>query len=116
LGGGWDRNCLNNPDELSLKLLDTIFPDIPVALMSKDYHSKLCNSLALKIAGICKDTANPKGGLIEHNSIVNLQESYESANELIDPILSIRNLKLLFKLSQKRWILYTLWVWLVLTV
>ena len=85
LGGGWNRNCLNNPQELSCNLLDAIFPDIPVALMSKDYHSKLCNSLALKIAGINKNTDNPKSGLIEHDKEGNLTGVlYETAGELIN--------------------------------
>lgn len=88
LGGGWDRNRIDNPEELSLKLLDSIFPDLPVALMSKDYHSKLCNSLALKIAGIDKNKPNPSGGLIEHNKRGELTGVlYESANELIDPYI-----------------------------
>lgn len=80
-----NRNCLNNPQELSCNLLDAIFPDIPVALMSKDYHSKLCNSLALKIAGINKNTDNPKSGLIEHDKEGNLTGVlYETAGELIN--------------------------------
>jgi predicted amidohydrolase YtcJ len=37
---------------LNKHILDSIFPDVPVALFSKDYHSKLCNSKALSATGI----------------------------------------------------------------
>jgi len=67
LGGSWDRNLLADPFSLNRKFLDGIFPAIPVALMSKDYHSILLNSVALRIAGITKTTADPVGGRIERD-------------------------------------------------
>lgn len=85
LGGGWDRNNYTNPSLLNRHTLDKVFPDIPVALFSKDYHSKLCNSLALRIAGIDESTQTPNGGLIERD-----ENGYptgilfETATELID--------------------------------
>ncbi len=65
LGDGWDKNRLSNPAELNRHFLDKLFPDIPVALKSKDYHSRWCNSLALSLAGINQDTPDPQGGRIE---------------------------------------------------
>jgi predicted amidohydrolase YtcJ len=55
-----NRNTLAHPEELNCHFLDALYPDIPVALMSKDYHSELCNSLALKIAGIDNNTLIPR--------------------------------------------------------
>ncbi|HNQ43164.1 MAG TPA: amidohydrolase, partial [Candidatus Cloacimonadota bacterium] len=67
LGGGWNRNVLSDPMALDKSILDHIFPDIPVALFSKDYHSKLCSSKALSIAGITGNTLDPVGGRIERD-------------------------------------------------
>ncbi len=67
LGGGWDKNRLSEPQKLNRFFLDNIFPHKPVALMSKDYHSMLLNSLALKLSGIDISSPNPEGGLIERD-------------------------------------------------
>ena len=98
LGYGWNRNILAHPEELNCQFLDALYPDIPVALMSKDYHSKLCNSLALKIAGINNNTPNPAGGLIERNNAGELTGILlEKANELIDPYIIYPDEKLLIQ-------------------
>ncbi|MDZ4122337.1 MAG: amidohydrolase family protein, partial [Candidatus Cloacimonadaceae bacterium] len=47
LGSGWDKNRYDDLSRLNSRLLDEIFPQHPVALQSKDYHVKWCNSLAL---------------------------------------------------------------------
>ncbi|MDD3104431.1 MAG: amidohydrolase [Candidatus Cloacimonetes bacterium] len=88
LGGGWNRNILKQPMQLNKKLLDKIFPDTPVALFSRDYHAKLCNSLALKIAGIDANTPEPEGGKFERMPDGSLSGVlYETAAELIDPFI-----------------------------
>ncbi|HQB41332.1 MAG TPA: amidohydrolase family protein, partial [Candidatus Cloacimonadota bacterium] len=63
-GWGWSINKYKDAALLNKTLLDTVFPDIPVTFDSFDLHTKWCNSLALKIAGINKDTKNPLGGEI----------------------------------------------------
>lgn len=68
LGGGWDRNRLDEPARITVELLDEFFPDIPVALFSKDYHSRWCNSVALRLAGIGPQTPDPPGGKIHRDS------------------------------------------------
>jgi predicted amidohydrolase YtcJ len=88
LGGGWDRNRLKNPIELNRHFLDAIFPNKPVALMSKDYHSKLCNSMALKLAGISAKTCDPYGGKIERDSSGEpTGVLYETAGEMMDSFI-----------------------------
>ena len=58
LGDGWDVNIIDEPQALNRQLLDELFPDKPVALFSKDYHAKWCNTLALKLSGLLKPSAS----------------------------------------------------------
>src|SRR5207249_273236 len=48
--------------------LDSVFPDKPVLLMQTSKHAGTCNSVALRLAGITKDTKNPEGGEIGRDS------------------------------------------------
>lgn len=85
LGGGWNRNVLDDPQHLNKHLLDKIFPDIPVALFSRDYHAKLLNSKALAIAGWDSQTKDPPGGQFERMPDGSLSGVlFETATEMID--------------------------------
>ncbi len=62
IGGKWSRHILGGfPDK---NFLDRVSPENPVALHSKDLHSLVLNSKALKILGITADTPDPDGGKI----------------------------------------------------
>jgi len=50
-----------------LKSIDAIVPDRPLLLWGADGHTGWANSLALKRAGITRDTADPAGGRIERD-------------------------------------------------
>jgi predicted amidohydrolase YtcJ len=64
LGGDWDETKWN-PAELPTKdLIDSLTPNIPVAVNRYDGHMILANSLALKLAGISAQTPDPPGGVI----------------------------------------------------
>ena len=64
-GGGWPLTLSGgNPHK---ELLDKIVPDRPVLLDAFDGHSSWCNSRALEIAGITKDTPDPVRGRIERD-------------------------------------------------
>ena len=65
LGGGWDRNLWEDTSFPTKEDLDSVAPDSPVALSSKDGHSLWANSLALARAGITAETPDPPGGEIE---------------------------------------------------
>ncbi|HDR7717127.1 amidohydrolase [Bacillus albus] len=65
-GAGWS-NTLFSSSGPTKDLLDAVVKDIPVALISEDYHSVWANSKALEIAEITKDSPNPNGGVIERN-------------------------------------------------
>lgn len=85
LGGGWNRNVLDDPMALNKHLVDRIFPDIPVSLFSRDYHAKLLNSKALEIAGWDHMTPDPPGGRFERLANGELSGVlYETATEMID--------------------------------
>jgi predicted amidohydrolase YtcJ len=84
LGGGWDKNILDEPAHITREFLDRHFPDIPVCLYSKDYHSRWCNSPALKRAGWSDDSPDPKGGKLGRHPDGRLNGIlYETASELM---------------------------------
>jgi predicted amidohydrolase YtcJ len=64
LNGDWDHENFR-PVELPRKdWIDSVTPDHPVCVNRLDEHMILANSLALKIAGITKNTPVPAGGEI----------------------------------------------------
>ena len=46
------------------QLIDAVTPDHPVFVQRLDGHMALANSLALRLAGVTRDTADPDGGTI----------------------------------------------------
>ena len=63
LGGSWDEQRLGG--ELPTRQwIDSATGDVPVAVPRTDLHSYLLNSVALKLAGITRDTPDPPGGVI----------------------------------------------------
>lgn len=67
-GGDWDHErwaAVNGMAPLPTKeLIDSFTPDTPVFVSRLDGHMALANSLALKLAGVTKDTLDPAGGVI----------------------------------------------------
>ncbi|CAM0885084.1 unnamed protein product [Alopecurus aequalis] len=63
LGGGWNNDFWGG-DPPTAAWLDDISPDNPVWLSRMDGHMGVANSLAIKIAGIDKNTNDPVGGTI----------------------------------------------------
>jgi predicted amidohydrolase YtcJ len=63
-GRGWIETFWQPPVFPTRADLDKISPDNPVFLTRADGHGAVANSLALKIAGVTKETANPFGGEI----------------------------------------------------
>src|SRR3546814_1551231 len=48
--------------------IDAVTPDTPVAVIRYDLHMLLLNSLALKLAGIGRNTPDVPGGVIERDA------------------------------------------------
>ena len=67
LGRGWDQEKFKEKRFPNRWDLDEVAPDNPVVLVRVCGHMCVVNSLALRIAGICKNTPSPKGGEIVKN-------------------------------------------------
>jgi len=66
-GAGWQQDSLAEkrmPDRLDL---DEVAPHHPVMLQRVCYHAVVVNSMALRLAGVTKDTADPPGGAIDRD-------------------------------------------------
>ncbi|MBL8645567.1 MAG: amidohydrolase [Rhodospirillaceae bacterium] len=62
-GGNWDAELWGG--ELPTRhWIDAVTPNTPVAVVRLDQHALLLNSLALKLAGIDRNTPDPVGGVI----------------------------------------------------
>lgn len=66
VGGGWPLTAFPEANPKKVEL-DRIVPDRPVYLESADCHSAWVNSVALAMAGVTKDTADPHHGRIERD-------------------------------------------------
>lgn len=65
LAYGWDPAILRNLEAPTLEELDQLAPENPLFIIAQTLHSGFANSLALKAAGISKDTPNPEGGFFD---------------------------------------------------
>jgi len=65
-GRGW-KNTLFGKTGPDKKIIDEIIPDIPVALDDEGGHASWVNSLTLKLAGITRETKDPRSGVIERD-------------------------------------------------
>ncbi len=87
-GAGWSMSAFPKgiPDRRDL---DSVVPDRPVLLYSKDGHSTWVNSKALAAAGITRDTPDPDGGRIDRDRdgepVGSLQESATDPMEKLLP-------------------------------
>ena len=64
LNGDWDHQQFDPPLLPRKEWIDPVTPHNPVCINRHDGHMVLANSLALKMAGITKDTNSPEGGEI----------------------------------------------------
>jgi len=66
--GAWDHQVWANPILPTRALLDPATGDRPACLARTDGHMMVCNSLALKLAKVSRDTPDPPGGVIVRDS------------------------------------------------
>lgn len=64
VGGEWDHEKWPGAPLPTRQMIDAATPDHPVFVNRLDGHMALANSLALKLAGITRDTKDVPGGLI----------------------------------------------------
>jgi predicted amidohydrolase YtcJ len=92
-GGDWDHErwpAVNGSAPLPTKeLIDKFTPDNPVFVNRLDGHMSLANSVALKLAGVTKETPDPPGGLIVRDP-----QTGEPTGVLKDAAMSYVNAKI----------------------
>ena len=64
LGGTWDHELWGGTPLPSHDWIDAVTPDTPVFVTRYDGHMALANGLALRLAGITRETKEPPGGTI----------------------------------------------------
>ncbi|HEY6402001.1 MAG TPA: amidohydrolase [Blastocatellia bacterium] len=64
LNGNWDHENWTPPTLPTRRLIDAVTPENPVFINRLDGHMRLANSLALKLAGVTRETPDPPGGTI----------------------------------------------------
>ncbi len=63
-GGDWDHERWSGGPLPTKELIDRYTPDTPVFVSRLDGHMALANSLALRLAGVTRQTLDPVGGVI----------------------------------------------------
>ncbi|HYP01802.1 MAG TPA: amidohydrolase, partial [Pyrinomonadaceae bacterium] len=63
-GGDWDHERWPGAPLPTKELIDKFTPDTPVFVNRLDGHLSRANSVALKLAGVTRETKDPDGGLI----------------------------------------------------
>lgn len=89
LGGDWDHEKWPRSPLPTRSMIDAATPEHPVFVNRLDGHMALANSLALKLAGVTKETQDPPGGLIVRDSTGEptgvLKDAAESLVERVIP-------------------------------
>ena len=62
--GAWDHEQWTPPRLPTKALLDPATGDRPTCLSRQDGHMMVCNSLALRLAGVTRETPDPPGGVV----------------------------------------------------
>jgi predicted amidohydrolase YtcJ len=66
-GGDWDHERWPVTSLPTKELIDQFTPNTPVFVSRLDGHMALANSLALKLAGVTRESQDPPGGVIVRN-------------------------------------------------
>lgn len=68
-GGDWDHDNWPGGELPTKELIDAFTPETPVFVNRYDGHMALANSLALRLAGVTKNTPDPPGGSIVKDAV-----------------------------------------------
>jgi predicted amidohydrolase YtcJ len=84
-GSRYDQNTFPGAAHPTRQDLDAVFPDKPVYIRQTSGHASSCNSVALKLARVTRETANPPGGeIVRDASGEPTGVLLESAMDLVD--------------------------------
>ncbi|HEY0098143.1 MAG TPA: amidohydrolase [Pyrinomonadaceae bacterium] len=89
MGGDWDHERWPGAPLPTKELIDKFTPDHPVFVNRLDGHMSLANSVALKLAGVTRETKDPDGGLIVRDA-----QTGEPTGVLKDAAMSFVNAKI----------------------
>ncbi|MFC1554390.1 amidohydrolase [candidate division KSB1 bacterium] len=67
-GGTWDHDRWPSGKEPTADLIDRYVSDRPVFVTRYDGHMSVANSLAMEMAGVTAETADPPGGVIDRKT------------------------------------------------
>jgi len=67
-GGQWPVQLMTGSQSVNAALLDSVAPDNPVFLIDSTVHNAWVNTAALERLNIDRDTPDPSGGIIFHDS------------------------------------------------
>ena len=81
-GGQWDHENWKPNNLPTAAMIDAVTPDNPVFVNRLDGHMALANSLAMKLAGVNKDTKEIDGGLIVRDVAGNPTGVFKDAAEV----------------------------------
>lgn len=81
LGGRWDHENWTPANLPTAALIDAISPDNPVFVTRLDGHQALANSVAMKLAGVDRNTKDVEGGVIVRDAQGNLTGNFKDAAE-----------------------------------
>jgi predicted amidohydrolase YtcJ len=88
LNGSWDHENWNPARLPTHSLIDDVTPANPVFVNRSDGHMMLANALAMKLAGISRDTKDVPGGVIVRDSDGNPTGIFkDAANALIARVI-----------------------------
>lgn len=89
LEGNWNHEIWPDKTRPDKALLDPVSPNNPVFLCRADQHVSVANSVALKLAGITKDTLSPEGGEIEKDPVTGEPNGVliDTAQEIVNQII-----------------------------
>jgi predicted amidohydrolase YtcJ len=89
LGGGWSMDAFPGGTPTK-EMLDAIVPDRPVYLPNRDGHGVWVNSAALTMAGMTRDTPDPRDGRIERTPDGSPSGTlHEGAADLVDRLAPV---------------------------
>jgi predicted amidohydrolase YtcJ len=86
--GAWDHEQWSPPRLPTKEMLDPATGDHPTCLSRQDGHMMVCNSLALKLAKIGRETPDPPGGVIVRAA--NGEPTGVLKDAAMDPISDVR--------------------------
>jgi predicted amidohydrolase YtcJ len=86
--GEWDPQAWNSPGLPDHHLIDDVTPDHPVFVNQTDAHTMLANALAMKLAGVDRNTPDVPGGKIGRDAQGNPTGIFvDAAKDLIERVI-----------------------------